>query len=340
MYKAKLIKLIQEIQLRFPKKLLQLTFLEPVSSKNLDELMERLLTVYSPVFLPVFTKPNGDIISIHLKPNSDWQAGAWILLEHDSAEPRFLASSFKFFPYAMLFMPFNSKKYVDEIWSYILDILKQVNSEIPDQEYIREKINERFEVLARYDQFTGVIKLTFLSGELFDPVEAEEPVENLFQELPEDTYVLAGTAIMRSSIPNNDAVSLAVKVLHREVPHGFYYLFWTENGDSAPELLEVVRPIALPGLNPDSPLFMLKDAPYTKKSTADILRQIAAKFREQGDDEQALNQLRNGALVALRYGPGLDKKWRLELAKQADRIEPGCPAASLAYYAAEIVKSS
>jgi hypothetical protein len=332
LYKERLIELIQEIQSHFSPELLKLTFLKPIKSKELDELLERILVVYPPVFLPIFVNLNDDLIAVHLKPKASWKEGVWVELEHDSAEPRFLASCFNYLPYTFFFPPFNIKGYVDEIWDHIQNMLNEVNQEIPDKEYIQKNIEKRFEVLSKYDRYNGVIKLSFFTGELYLEDEAREPVEKLFHELPEDTYILAATAIIRSVLEYDDSMSLAVKVLQREIPHGFYYLYWTDNGKSVPELLELIRPIALPGLNPDSPLLMLKDVPYTKAGTANILRQIAAKFRELGNEEQALNHLRNGAAVAARYGQRLDKQWCQELAEQADRIELGSPAASFDFY--------
>lgn len=336
MYKDKLVELMQEIQSNFPPELLKLVFLKLVTPENLDEIMERMLYVYSPVFLPVLVSSGGDIIGIHLRPNSSWRDGIWVKLNHDATEPRFLASSFKYLPYAYLVSPLNIKDCIDDIWEYVLALFSQVGSETPDKEYVRGKTEEPFEVLSKYDRLNGVIKLSFFTGIMRQMKAAQEPVEKLIVELPDDTYVLAAAAIMRERLQVGDAVSPALKVLHREIPHGFDYLFWAKAGKSAPELLEGIRPIALPGLSPDDPLTMLKDASYTDGKTAEILRQIAHKFHEMGDEGQALNQLRNGASVAARYGGGLDKAWCLALAEQAERVEPGCAAAALAYYAAKV----
>lgn len=340
MFKSTLMQTIQEIQSYFPEELLKLIFIQPVESTDLDELMERILIAYSPVFLPVFTTEEGDIIAVHLKPNSNWQEGIWVKLDHDSAEPRLIASCFKYLPYAFLVAPINIKGYIDEIWNDLLFLLNKINnSTIPDKEYIKEKIDESVEVLAKYDKLGGAFKLSFATRYL-EAEEAKELIESLFQELPEDIFTLMGTAIIRSKLSDGDAIGPSIQLLSREVPYGFYSFDWINgDSDSGPEVLELVRPIALPGLSSDNPLVMLKDAPYTRAETAEVLREVAANFREQGEEEQALIQLRNGAAVAGRYSE-LTKEWCLELAKQAERVEPGCLAAALAYYAVEVLSNN
>lgn len=336
MHGQRLGRLVREIQSSFPEELLSLTFLQPVTEREMDEVLARSLTVHSPVYLPVF-QDDGDLIAVHLSPGRSWKDGIWVKLGHDSAEPRLLASSFKYLPYAFLVLPINIKGHVEEVWEPFLRLLQTAEGHpIPDEEYVRERVDEPSEVMARYDPLNGASRLSFTSRYL-GAEEAREHVESLYRELPDDAFALMGVAVVRSKLNQGDAIGPALRVLTREVPHGHHSFDWAD-GDtgSGSEVLELARVIASPALQPDHPLSLLRDAPYTDERTADVLRRTAAMYRDRGDDGQALIQLRNGAMIAGYHG-ALTRAWCLELARQADEVDPGCMAASLAHFAAGVI---
>ncbi|MCG3156682.1 MAG: hypothetical protein DKINENOH_03306 [bacterium] len=335
-YKKEIINRIQEVHSFFSTELLKYTFLEPVIEDSIDEILVRSLVTYSPIFLPVYEK-YGDVYGVHLKPHCHWKECAWVRLAHDSEQVGLIATSFKYLPYALWVTPLNVAQYVDEIWDEVISLFAlHEDTHYLKKEIIKTEINDRIQFLSKYDKLNVTARLSAVSKSLWAK-DAKEKVEAVFSELPNDTLAKAGVAILRSELGYGDAVNPALDVLRSEVPHGYYTLRWARNADSGPGLLELIRPIALRGLELDSPLILLKDSPYTKPATAYVLRDIAFKFREKGDEQQALNQLRNGAAVAGTFGRGLTKQWCLDLAEQADRVEKGCLAAALAYHAADVI---
>ena len=161
-------------------------------------------------------------------------------------------------------------------------------------------------------------------------------MEAILQELPNDTLTLAAAAVLRAKTGYAEPLTLALQVISNEIFLGFRYTNRLVIADSVAELLELMRPIAMPGIDDESPLAPLKDISFKELKMTTQLQEVATQFRHLGHEEQALNQLRNGATLAGLFG-NLDSSWCEALAEQTQRVESDDLAAALASLAAEVI---
>ncbi|MBN2533191.1 MAG: hypothetical protein JXB88_09885 [Spirochaetales bacterium] len=337
MYKQKILDGINEIQSVFPVKLLDYFGFELIREDNINTYLSRSLDTFPPVFLPVFIY-EGNTCAIHLEPGKTWQECTWVLLEYNSVNPVYISSSFEYLPFALLVSPLNRGKVFDEIWNFVLDLKKKCkDTTFPAKETIKAQKEKWLQCMAGYDRYNTLLKLE-AATQWLGIKESKDKVEQLYNQFPDDTYTSAAIAIIRHKIQYGNPVPAALKVLKREIPFGFYWIEWAGGGDSGPELLELIRPIALQYQSQDNPFLRLQHSPYTEPETAGILREIAFEFKEEGDDETALNQLRNSMYIAGRHAQAKNRRWYMDLVEQSDRVENDCLAAQLAYYAAGVIQ--
>lgn len=328
---------IHDIQSIFPPEFINRMSFTPVASSNLAELLARSLVTFPPVFLPVFER-DGDLYAVHLKMKTLWQECAWVRLDHDSATPALVATCLRYLPVGLLMPPHINPGRVDEVWDFFKMFADCIPDAImPEQTPFKDSESDWTLLKAQYDKLDGAARLAAATQFEVSAKQVKEPVEAILQELPDDTFTLAVAAIVRFKIGYADSFTPALQVLSREVAYGFNYATGWLAADSGPDLLELVRPIALTGIEERNPLIFLKNSSFKEAKTAAVLSEIAIKFRDLGDEEQALNQLRNGAAVAGVYGRGLNLTWCKELGQQADRVEANCVAAALANLAAEVI---
>src|SRR4028118_153753 len=327
---------IQNIQELFPTEFIEHMWLNLVSASNLDELLARSLSVFSPVFLPVFER-EGNIYAIHLQPKVSWQQSAWVRLPQDAAEPVLVASRLQYLPGGICVPPHLMTSRVEAIWDSLQSLVDCIpGATMPEKEPLLNSYAKIHFLRALLDPLDGAARIAKVIRPPTPEEQVPERVEAIVQELPDDTLTLAATALIRAETGYADPLMPALKVITREVFLGFKYANSWIVADSAPELLELIRPIAMPGINEESPLALLKNSSFKEAETANVLLEVATQFRNLGDEEQALNQLRNGATIAGIYEE-LDATWCNALAEQAQRVEPDCLAASLASLAAEVI---
>jgi len=326
---------IQNIQELFPTEFIEHMWLNLVSASNLDELLARSLSVFSPVFLPVFER-DGDIYAIHLQPKVSWQQSAWVYLPHDAAEPVLVASRLQYLPSGII-VPYLPTDRVEAIWDSLQSLVDCIpGATMPEKEPLLDPDAEIAFLRTHLDPLDGAARIANAISRPTPKEQVPERVEAIMQELPDDTLTLAATALLRAEIGYADPLMPALKVITSEVFLGFRYVNRWIVADSASELLELIRPIAMPGIDEESPLALLKAFSFNEPETASVLLEVATQFRNLGDEEQALNQLRNGATLAGIDG-NLDATWCNALAEEAQRVEPDCLAASLASLAAEVI---
>lgn len=326
---------IAEIQALFPSELVQSLRFNAIGPDDLDELLARALTVFSPVFLPLFER-NGDLWAVHVRPSVSWQEGIWVMLPHDAAEPLTVASCLRYLPAGLLIPPHVPPRMLDALWDALGTFVERIPGAVrPEKEPFVGAVGPVPALRARFDPLDGAAHAAAISRG--GPEEqARTEAERLLAEMPDDPYVLTINAVLRSRLGYGDPGEPALRVLPQEIPLGLSYGTIWLLAESAPELLEVARKHAAPGIPEDSPLAPLRSAAYTEARTASVLRPIAGKYHDQGDETTALNQLRNGAAVAA-WTQTLDAGWCSALAEQADRVEPGCTSAALARLAAEVI---
>ena len=327
---------IRNIQEIFPNEFIEHMRINLVSASNLDELLARSLSIFSPVFLPVLER-DGDIYAIHLQPKVSWQQSAWVRLPHDAAEPALVASRLQYLPGGICVPPHLPTSRVEAIWDSLQHLVNRIpEATMPEKEPLLNPYAKIHLLRALLDPLDGAARIAKAIRPPTPEEQVPERVEAVAQELPDDIITLAATALIRAETGYADPLTPALKAITREVFLGFKYANSWIVADSAPELLELIRPIAMPGIDAKNPLNSLKNSSFKEVEAANALLEVATQFRNLGDEEQALNQLRNGATIAGIHG-GLDAIWCNALAEQAQRVEPDCLATSLASLAAEVI---
>jgi hypothetical protein len=327
--------IIAEIQSRFPPALLAGLWFNAITPTDLDDLLATALSIFSPVFLPLFER-DGDLWAVHVRPGVPWEEGAWVMLPHDAAEPQWVASRLSYLPAGLLIPPHTPPRNLDAVW----DALAAFSERVPEAVRPAKKLfigspGPDPDVRMTVDPHDGAARAAAFTGQGTDD-EVRTAAEAMLVAMPSDPYVLTTVAFVRAARQYANPVAPAVAALRQEVPLGLRYPGYLFQAGSAPELLEVARTLAVPGLSEADPLSPLRTNTYSDPRTAVVLRHIAQQYRDRGDDLLALNQLRNGAAVAA-WSQSLDADWCQALAEQADRVEPGCVAAALAGLAANVI---
>ena len=330
---------IQEIQALFPPDLVTGFWLERVDRDNLDELLARALDTFIPAFLPVFQR-YGDLYALHLRPENLWPESAWVQLPHDAASPVLVATHLCYLPAGLITPPHALPKQLEAIWPGLALLVARIpGAAMPERAPFAEPYADLTALRAKYDPLDGAAQMAAALAEAgFSDEAAVIAVEATLEGFPCDPHVLSAAAIVRQELGYADPAPLAVRVLERELPTGFRHATGWFYADSGLELLELIRPLAAPRIDDDSPLAPLREASYFDQDTAEVLHEIAGRLHKIGEaDEIALSQLRNGASVAALYGHGLDSAWCRALAEAAHQVVPGCLAAQVAERAAEVI---
>lgn len=336
MSREQLLTCIQKIQEFFPNTFIEQICLNPIDSSNLDDLLARSLNVFSPVFLPVFER-DGNLYAVHLQPKVSWQESAWVELPHDAAEPNLVATRFQYLPSGLIVPPHLQSSRLEEVWDSLqLFVASLPGAKMPHKEPLLDPYAEIAFLRSQIDPLDGAAKIANAIRRPTPREQFPELVEAILQELPDDTLTLAAAAVVRAKTDHADSLTPALEVITSEVFLGFKYTNRLIVAESAAELLELIRPIAMAGIDDGSPLALLKDTSFKESKTTARLIEVATQFRNLGNEDQALNQLRNGATLAGIYGK-LDADWCEALAKQAQRAQPDSLAAALASLAAEVI---
>lgn len=337
MAEREIVSSIRAIQDRLPEELVQILGWDSLGADDVEECFVRYLNTYSPVYLPILQQ-NADLICLHVYPGVAWLDSPWFLLTHDSESPRLLASSFSKLPYALIVPPINIAGFVEEIWAPLTQVLSASSGALmPSEQELKQGIDGPREFLAHYDA-TNYVNRISVSSKLLEPTDAIDIVDGLLKECPKDWVVMASAALLRQASSASGAVALARETLQYELSHGLPWVGWNlESDDTGPELLELLRPIAMQGIPQSHPLTHLEHASYMSPNTANVLKRVAERYRDLGEERIALNQLRNAATILGYHIELLDKQWCLDLAEQAERVEPKSLAAKVAYYAAEVI---
>jgi hypothetical protein len=106
--------------------------------------------------------------------------------------------------------------------------------------------------------------------------------------------------------------------------------------DTGPDLLEVMRPIALSQVADDDPFASLREVSFKTQAGALVLRDLATRFEQEGRIADALAQLRNATTIAGAYGADVSADWCRRLAELSQRVEPHGLSAQLAELAARV----
>lgn len=336
MSQENLLNLIRTIQQLFPAELVQQMWFNPVNAQNLPELIARYLTVFSPVFLPIFER-DGDIYTVHLQPQIPWENSAWIMLPHDGAEPILVATSLPFLPGGIITPPHFIPNRVQGIWSTLLELVARIpGGVLPEQQSFVNSDSDRIFLRGSYDLNDGAARIAQVIENLADDREILTIIETILRDLPDDPLTLAATAVARRNCNRADAAQPALQVMTREVFVGFRYVNELLMPETTGELLELMRPIAASAIDSASPLNLLKGIPLNQAQSVTLFQDVSEQFHQLGAELQALNQLRNGAAIAANNF-ALNQDWCQKLAQQSERVESGGLSASLAHFAAEVI---
>jgi hypothetical protein len=333
--REQLLSAISEIQQIWPPELVEAMWFTPVGPGDVDELLARAVSIFSPVFLPLWER-DGNLWAVHVRPGVPWQNGPWVMLPHDAAGPQPIASSLRYLPAGLLVPPHTIPPRLDAVWDALGAFEERVPAAArPEQAPFVGALGPDPALRMRFDPLDGAARAAAIRWDRSDD-EIRAAAEDALAALPDDPYVLTINAVLRARLGFGDPTEPALRVLPQEVPLGIGYVTMLLMAEAAPELLEVARTHAAPGISETDLLVPLRTASYTDPHTAPVLRQIGERYRALGDEMAALNQLRNGAAVAA-WSQTLDEEWCRALAEQADRVEPGCISAALARHAAEVI---
>jgi len=341
MNNANQLQLIAEIQAVFPPDLLTAMWLSPVDAGNLDELHARALSVFPPVYLPVFER-QGNLYCVHLVPSRPWRNSPWIELPHDEADPIIVASRLAYLPAGLLTPPHWFQNRVDDVWASVEQLVATIPGPPPlEKEDFRVKQRGGISFLrAKYDPEDGAAQtgwaLSDRSASTNDN-DILERVEAVLARMPDDHYAQGVVAIVRGSLGRDDAAPLARRALVHEYAWGWSHVGnYKMRRSTAADVLEQVRGIAIKAIDDADPFASYKNSSFKTAGGAAALKTVAERLRAAGDEQGALEQLRNGALIAGVNGK-LTKEWCEAMAEQTHRVAPGDPAALLAEHAASVI---
>ena len=338
------LQLIEEIQAVFPPELLAGMWLSSVDDRSIDELHARSLTVFSPVYLPIFER-HGDLYCVDLVPGQAWHDSAWVQLPHDEADPIIVASRLARLPAGLLTPPHWFPDRVDEVWPLVEQLAEAVSGTTPPVPLARHDFGGEPPVAisllrAKYDPEDGAAQTGWVLSDRSAPDGDDEilaRVEAVLTRMPEDHYVQAVVAIVRGALGRDDAAPLARQALGHEYAWG-----WSHVGDynmrraAAASVLEQLRGIAAPAIDDADPFSICRTISFANAQGAAALDTVAERLRAHGDERGALDQLRNAALLAGVHGQLTAKRCQA-LAEQTHRVAPGDPAALLAEHATAII---
>lgn len=329
-----ILKIIEEIQKLIPEEIIKQLMIERINKNNIDNYIASYTSVFSPIYLPILEK-DSNLFGIHLEPEKCWYECPWVMVPHDSQEVDTIASSFRYLPYAFFTSALNMGNYVEEIISPVSSMLDS-NSDFLNTEFIMESIEvDRRLITEKYDIADGASQLSMKTKFLFDD-ESIEITEDLLKKYPDDILCIFAATYLRLKLKHQKSGILFEKIITSEC-YKKNIIYYISGITSSPQILETIREHALKGLPDDSPFQKMKDTPYISAAAVPILKEIAEDFHNMGEEQLALNQLRNAAMIEGVYGNGMTKEWCLELAEQCDRVEKNSLAGALARYAAEVV---
>jgi hypothetical protein len=335
------LQLIEEVQAVFPPELVAGMWFNPVDDRSFDELHARSLAVFSPVYLPIFER-HGDLYCLHLVPQRPWQSCAWVELPHDESDPILVATRLAYLPAGLITPPHWGQERIDEIWAAIEELALAIPGAVPvhKADFLREGPGSISFLRAKYDPEDGAAQTGRALSEAADATTEDDGLarlESVLARLPDDHYAQAVVAIVRSVLEREGAAALARRALAHEYAWGWHHrdLFYL-GGTTTTAMLEQVRAIAVPAIDDADPFSACRNSSFENAQGAAALKTVAERLRAAGDERGALDQLRNGALIAGVYGR-LTRAWCEALAEQAHRVAPGDPAALLAEHAATVI---
>lgn len=335
------LQLIEEAQAVFPPELVTGMSLTPVDNRSLDELHARSLTVFSPVYLPIFER-HGDLYCLHLVPWRPWQSSAWVALPHDESDPILVATRLACLPAGLITPPHWGRERLDDILPAVEELVQAIPGAAPvhKDDFLREGPGSISWLRAMYDPEDGAAQTGRALSEAADAATDDDGVvrlEAVLARLPDDPYAQAVLAIVRSVLEQDGAAALARRALAHEYAWGWRHrdLFYL-GGTTATAMLEQVRAVAGAAIDDTDPFSACRSTSFETAEGAAALKVVAERLRATGDERGALEQLRNGALVAGVHGR-LTREWCTALAEQAHRVAPGDPSALLAEHAASVI---
>lgn len=161
---------------------------------------------------------------------------------------------------------------------------------------------------------------------------AEKALENY----PDDIICNMAVIYLRKKFKYQSSSELAKKVLQDEI-YCNNMNYWVKEVRNGLDILELARIEALKSFSEKSPFQRMKHISYTTPEAVPVLKEIAYDLHKIGEDEAALNQLRNAAMVDCLYGNGMSQGLCLELSIHCSRVKEDSFAAILASYASTIL---
>lgn len=330
---------IQSIQSFFPQDLVRKMWLTPVSEENIEELVARYTsTAFPPVFLPIFER-DGNLYTIYLTPERELQQSPWVLLPHDAVEASIIASSFRYLPLSFLIPPHWFPERAEELWPSIIEFSSFVPSaDVPSREQLDQLSNSRTQIRVAFDPGDVDAAVALALSTQNNDQEALLAIESISERFPNSVSCLLSISLLRSKLDHPDPLTPAKQVLFSEAVLGFRYQNDLIVAETGPEVLEAARKLVSTRPEELGSLAAMSSTSYLGLEAAEVLRTLSRELVNQSepDRQQALFQLRNAATI-VAHDEELDEAWCEELAQQAEAIEPGCLAASIAQFAAEVI---
>jgi hypothetical protein len=322
------------------------------AAQDLDEYLARLCRHVAPSYLPFATESAG-MFCVHLLPGREALDSPVVHVDNDAQEAQFVASSFRRLPAALWLW---RSAYVEE--PSLREATDRLAAAIPGAHAVPAELWTYLD--AKPGRWSAKDRRAAEAWRVADvghplagiPVplfstslgEAQSQLETIPAENRREPEVLAMFVAMHAKAGKERSAADVLTVLSAEAWRELRCVgdgIWRVRGNGMCEwdatLKSVEDPRATLGGTPLEPLAGHPDT-YSGSDEAGPARlmTVADRFRDAGDRENELRQVRNAATLSLLVAGGYPSKYAGRIAAIADTIAAGSPAAAVARESARV----